>query len=292
MLSTGREFVRGRANGRNGGWMKLQVLALLLLFMGTTAYADTYHYKGADGSLIFTDDPSKIPRKPGKVTLRPDGAVSTQPQKKAAVSASVTTKPAIARKETPVVRRSSAYYEIGGRTFQDIRREMYYRSPGSRLSGKRVAIAWCEWSLGWVIHTIDDGTMCRIDAVDTRLDVTITMPRWVNYSAAPDGMKAAWDNYYQALLKHEEAHSDYGIAAARDIQRRLPELMGRHSCTDLTDDGTQLAKKILKVYREKDEEHDRTSLNSAMVTDVEIAADQREGVLGRQHPERQGLPAH
>jgi hypothetical protein len=53
-----------------------------------------------------------------------------------------------------------------------------------------------------------------------------------------------------------------------------------------------LAKKILKTYREKDEEHDRTSLNSDMVTDVEIAADEREGVLGRQYPERQGLPVH
>jgi predicted secreted Zn-dependent protease len=118
------------------------------------------------------------------------------------------------------------------------------------------------------------------------------MPRWVNYTAATDGMKAAWDNYYQAIFKHEEAHSDYGIAAAREIQRQLPELTGRYSCKDLKEDGTQLAKKILKTYREKDEAHDRTSLNSDMVTDVEIAADQREGVLGRQHPERQGLPAH
>ena len=260
------------------------LLLMLLSCLGTGAYAETYQYEGSDGTMIFTDDPSKLPRKPGKVKTIPDGGGSKQLQKREAVSPPLTTKPELARRETPEVQRSNAFYEIGGYTFMDVRREIYYRSP-QRISNK-VAVAWCSWEISWVINTIQDDTLCRINAIDTRIEVTITMPRWVNYASAGNGMKEAWDTYYTSVLQHEETHGNNGVAAARDIQRRLSELTGRYSCKDLQEDGNHLAHRIIKEYREKDEEFDRASLNADMITDVEIAADQREGVMGRQYPDR------
>jgi predicted secreted Zn-dependent protease len=235
--------------------------------------------------MIFTDDPSKIPRRPGKVKTVPDGVVgSKQPKKREVGSPPPTTKITLTQRETPEVHRSNAFYEVGGYTFMDVRREIFYRSP-KRISNK-VAVAWCIWEISWVINTRQDETLCRINSIDTRIDVSITMPRWANYASAGNGMKEAWDTYYKSVLEHEEIHGNNGIAAARDLQRRLSDLTGRYSCKDLQEDGKYLAHRIINEYREKDVEFDGVSLNADMITDVEIAADQREGVLGRQYPAR------
>jgi predicted secreted Zn-dependent protease len=260
------------------------ILLVLMSVLGTAAYADIYQYEGADGVMVLTDDPSNIPRKPGKVKTIQNFEGSKQQTKREAAPTSPSLKPALIRKEDPEVQRGNAFYDIGGYTFMDVRREIYYRSP-KRMSNQ-VAVAWCRWEISWVINTIQDDTLCRINSIDTRIDLSITMPRWVNYASAGNGMKEAWDTYYKSVLKHEETHGNNGVAAARDIQHRLYDLTGRYSCKDLQEDGKHLAHKIIKEYRQKDEEFDRASLNTDMITDVEIAADQREGVLGRQYPEQ------
>jgi|GEM_PF-843088 len=261
------------------------LLFLLCSLLGATAYADIYQYEDADGVMILTDDPAKIPSKPGKVKTIPDGAGVKQRQKSVTgPSQPAPAKLALVRRDTPEVQRSNAFYDIAGDTFMDVRREIYYRSP--RRKAKSVAVAWCRWEISWVIHTLQDETLCRVNAIDTTIDVTITMPRWVNYAAAGSGMKEAWNTYYTSVLEHEEIHGNNGIAAARDIQRRLSDLSGRYSCKDLKADGNQLAHRIIDEYREKDVELDRVSRNADMITDAEISADQREGVLGRQYPER------
>ena len=151
------------------------------------------------------------------------------------------------RSETPEVIRRDAFYEIDGRTFPEIRREIIYRSP------KRMAIAWCSWNVTWNIHAREKANRCEIDYVDTRATISITMPRWVNYASAGDGMKAAWDQYSGAILAHEETHASHGIAAANEIQRLLPDLVGgMSSCNSVREEAGLLANRIIKENREKD----------------------------------------
>lgn len=39
------------------------LLLVLLVFLGTEARADTYSYVDAAGTMVFTDDPAKVPLK-------------------------------------------------------------------------------------------------------------------------------------------------------------------------------------------------------------------------------------
>jgi predicted secreted Zn-dependent protease len=115
------------------------------------------------------------------------------------------------------------------------------------------------------------------------------MPRWINYASAGNGMKAAWDLYYVSVLGHEETHASHGLAAANDIQRRILDMGGAASCRSIFEDGNRLGRSIISEYREKDVEYDRVNGDDTdMITDVEMAADKRDGVLGRQYPARKG----
>lgn len=272
----------------NSCWKPL--LLVLLLFIGKEASADMYSYEESGGTMVFTDNPAKIPLKQRKVRRIPDDAEIARP-----VTGSNANSPAPAanqqpaRRETPEVHRQNLFYEIGGRTFQEIRREINRRSP-TRINN-RLAIAWCSWQVAWNIHTREKDNRCEISFIDTRAAVSITMPRWANYASAGEGMKAAWDQYYSSILAHEETHANHGVTAARDVHRRLSELGGSSSCRSIREEGGLLANRIIREYREKDAEFDRISGDDFdMITDVEIAGDKREGVLGRQYPARRNTP--
>lgn len=265
----------------NTYWKSL--FLVFLAFLGTEACADTYSYEDAGGTMVFTDNPAKIPQKRVKVRRIPDEAGSARPVTSAASSPAPATNPQPVRREEPEVHRQNMFYEIGGRTFMDIRREINRRSP-TRINN-RLAIAWCSWQVNWNIHTRVKENRCVVDFIDTRVAVSITMPRWVNYASAGVGMKEAWDLYYASILTHEETHASHGVTAARDIQRRLEDLGGSFSCKSIQEEGGLLASRIIKEYREKDVELDRVSGDDFdTITDVEIAGDKREGVLGRQYP--------
>ncbi len=271
----------------NMHWKPL--LLALLAFLGTEACADTYSYVDAGGTVVFTDDPSKVPLKRGKVRRIPDEAGFVRPVTSAASAMESATNSLPVRREEPEVQRQNMFYEIGGRTFMDIRREINRRSP-TRINNK-LAIAWCSWQVNWNIHTREKENRCEVAFIDTRVAVTITMPRWINYTAADAGMKEAWDMYSASILTHEETHASHGITAARDIQRRLSELGGMSSCKSIQEEGGLLARRIINENREKDVELDRVSGDDFdTITDVEIAGDKREGVLGRQYPAHRNAP--
>ncbi len=262
---------------------------MFLAFLATEACADMYSYEDAGGTMVFTDNPAKVPLKRGNVRRIPDGAGNSQPVTRDASFQATTTNPLPARRETPEVYRQNLSYDIGGRTFMDIRREINRRSP-TRINNK-LAIAWCRWQVNWNIHTREKYNRCDIAFVDTRVAVSITMPRWVNYTSAGVGMKEAWDLYYSTILAHEETHASHGITAALAIQRRLPEMGGSSSCKSIREEGGLLAGRIIKEHREKDVELDRVSGDDFdTITDVEMAGDKREGVPGRQYPARRNAP--
>lgn len=262
------------------------ISCICLLFLATDISADTYSYTGSDGTIVFTDDPAKVPRTQKKVRTIVDSDPPVQPLKKIAS----TQVPKAARrheqKDTAEVSRHNEFYPIGGYTFKDVQREITRR--GARRAGGKVAVAWCHWQINWHIHTRESGNHCAIDWVDTNVAYSITMPRWSNLASADKGMKEAWGKYYAGVLAHEETHAGHGISAGNEIQQRLSDLGGAVSCRSLVEDGELLARSIIKKYRAKDTEFDRVSgddydtQNEAM-----MAGDKADGVLGRQYPTRQ-----
>ncbi|MDD2542199.1 MAG: DUF922 domain-containing protein [Desulfuromonadaceae bacterium] len=259
------------------------LLLVLAVFLGTDACADMYSYVDKGGTMVFTDNPANIPLKLGKVRRIPDGAKSIRPVARTVSSPEPATNPLPVRKDAPEVYRQNLVYDIGGYTFLDIRREINRRSP-KRINNK-LAIGWCSWQVEWNIHTRQRENRCEVAFVDTSVAISITLPRWRNYASAGVGMKEAWDLYYGSVQSHEELHASHGVAAARDIQRRLSELEGRSSCNSIQEEGRYLASRIIKENREKDVELDRVSGDDFdTITDVEMAGDKRDGVLGRQYP--------
>ena len=70
-------------------------------------------------------------------------------------------------------------------------------------------------------------------------------------------MKSRWNNYYDALLKHEQGHQDFGINSAREIETTLHTLGSRKNCETLQNDANAAGHRILKKYAALEKTYDR-----------------------------------
>ena len=122
----------------------------------------------------------------------------------------------------PTVRTKTNYYEVYASTSEQLKSQM-------SLHGPRGFWANARWYLRW---TGD----CRLS-----VELTYTMPKWINKDLAPPALQKQWDVMIEKLWLHERGHGQFAIAAAREIER-----VGCHE-----------AQRILRKLRRQNEAYDR-----------------------------------
>ena len=150
---------------------------------------------------------------------------------------------------------SVKYYDISPMIPEEIGREMHNRSPikknGVTFKGNT------KWNVKWNFKWKKRSGICKITKVKTHLTVIYTMPRIsVNHSATLSVI-TPFNNYYNALMKHEEGHKDSGLYAARDIESTLLKLAPDTDCNRLSNSANRTGRKIIKKYNQRDIDYDK-----------------------------------
>ena len=99
----------------------------------------------------------------------------------------------------PTVKVSTEYYEIDGRTRDELREEMRTKGPNGYFG-------WTNWYIRWT------------GGCDVSVEVTYTMPKLKSPDGISAKLKESFDTFYDALLMHEENHGSHGISAANEIK--------------------------------------------------------------------------
>jgi len=154
----------------------------------------------------------------------------------------------------PVVSVTSHYYQIQGDTAKALRREMNTKSP-VKQNGKRYD-AYTAWSVKWRYTWDRTEHRCEINRVTTTVDVTFTLPDWQNYEAAPSALQQHWDDYYQALVAHEQGHQAFGVEAATEIEQGILALGPRENCQRLERDANKLGYKTIAAHSASEKQYD------------------------------------
>jgi predicted secreted Zn-dependent protease len=77
-----------------------------------------------------------------------------------------------------------------------------------------------------------DGSGCRISDVTVALDVTIILPIWeIPHDASP-ALRAEWERFLGALVRHELGHRAIALEGAEHLAQALERIHGR-SCDQL-----------------------------------------------------------
>jgi predicted secreted Zn-dependent protease len=132
------------------------------------------------------------------------------------------------------------YYDVHGRTFDELRADMRKLGPkvadSSFVGETRSPMRW-----SWRIESAN-GT-CSIRDVTVSVNAQITLPRWTPPADTEPGLAAEWNRFIAALETHEAGHKDISAKAGSEIVTRLRGLSGL--CSQINTRAGDLARVIV-----------------------------------------------
>jgi predicted secreted Zn-dependent protease len=157
---------------------------------------------------------------------------------------------------SPKVSVETQYYEVSGSNANEIRQSI--NANRKTLVSGQTFDAYTVWLVRWQYHWMASGRLCQMEQVRTSVNITFMLPKWVDREDADSNLKAHWDRYYTALIKHEEGHQQTGIEAATEIQNKLQKLKAS-SCEKLQKKADEMGKELIKKYNLRDIEFDKNT---------------------------------
>lgn len=127
-----------------------------------------------------------------------------------------------------LVHQSTKYYNVTGKTGQEVYRKMTKRGP--RAAGLRHALAATRGKID--VRNIKlgvQGRNCVIQRANVHLSLTYYIPRWSNKHRASAKARKAWERYVLAIVAHEKVHGKYFRETANNYDSALRKLKGRVS---------------------------------------------------------------
>jgi len=143
------------------------------------------------------------------------------------------------------------YYDVSGDSLSTIRDDIVQRRPW-----KEERDAETRWTIDWSFTTEDLGSVCRLQSLTIKTDITITMPRWNAAASEDDTLKGGWLRYFKLLAAHEEGHKQIALAAAKRVRQRLGQVRATADCAELERAVNREGKKAVDEFIEREKTYD------------------------------------
>lgn len=154
------------------------------------------------------------------------------------------------------VAKSYSYFSIGGRTLDEIDKELSARGPKVGGAGKRHPGATrMRFSSNVTYASSNRG--CTIDKAVVSVDATIILPRWGQRKRADGDTRLIWDTLSADIKRHEESHVQIARRHARELEQALRGLGRRSDCEALKRDAAALSARVLAAHDRAQERFDR-----------------------------------
>ena len=151
-----------------------------------------------------------------------------------------------------LVRDHARSYEVEGRTLATLRQELLSKGPAGP-NGRHVA-GLTTAELEWTAVYEDTGKGCRVGDHQVELDVTTTLPHWVQRAVAPHVVRRRWDSAAAAITEHEAGHRALAVQAAHALGALIAGFVSQAGCMRAA---TDLEWEAWKLHQRTQREHDR-----------------------------------
>lgn len=155
----------------------------------------------------------------------------------------------------PLVNIHYKYYWIYPKNKRDLNNALDQQSPiifnGTKYRGNT------QWQVNWNYRWWETGNSCKITTAKTTLTVTYTLPQIAKNHPVNPETRQIFDRYLQALYQHEQNHKNFGLAAAREIEKSLLNLPAFSTCTQLEKTANQVGQRLIETYHQREIEYDR-----------------------------------
>jgi len=159
----------------------------------------------------------------------------------------------LATSAEPSININTGYYPVFGMDARSIHQSILQNGPLGN-NGKRFH-AYTQWKVDWSYRWIESASRCRLTQLTVTIDIDYMLPELQSTEALDEPLKSGWERYFQALFKHEQQHKEYGVEAARELEKSLLALPAQ-PCSTFETSLTNTAEKILDIYHQLEKEFD------------------------------------
>ncbi len=156
--------------------------------------------------------------------------------------------------DTLVIRTN--FYAVSSSDPWELRADIKRKRPW-----KEEVDGFTRWKIDWSFTTASSDSDCRLQSLQLKTDITITIPKWTPPDDASDRLKQRWSAYALALLAHEEGHKKIVLAAAKEVRRRLNELKAARTCDELDATIKREATRIVESCEKRGKLYDEQTTN-------------------------------
>ena len=146
------------------------------------------------------------------------------------------------------------YYDIVGNSANSLRHELDINGPLDK-DGKRFD-GLTKWHVTWTYRYAPTEAGCKFTEINTSVEGTTTLPRWVDGDSATNSLIRKWQNYIAALRLHEDGHYAHGVGAAKEIEDLGQSFHVSDNCSTIAKKFNDQASSILEKYMAMDAIYD------------------------------------
>ncbi len=151
-----------------------------------------------------------------------------------------------------IVHKTISYFQISGKTADDLDRELSRHGPTTGSSQSRHPGA-TRIKFGGEITYVERNRNCAVGTANVTLNTQIILPQWKNRRRATPELRLIWDILSSDIKRHEERHAEIARQHARTLEKALKSLRPQKTCAIME-------KKVGNVTRSNIDAHDAAQM--------------------------------
>lgn len=114
-----------------------------------------------------------------------------------------------------------------------------------------------DWHIEWRPCFEVESGRCRIGGVASTVNVTYTLPKWVDRDAAPPHLRERWRRYIDGLATHEKGHGEIAREVAWQIEAALVGRVSSGGCELLNAESVPVVEEVMNRGEAMQRAYDR-----------------------------------
>ncbi|HEV7416910.1 MAG TPA: DUF922 domain-containing protein [Tianweitania sediminis] len=152
--------------------------------------------------------------------------------------------------------KSYSYFSIGGRTLEELEKELSKRGPQMKNTGKRHPGA-TQMEFTSKVGYAEQKGFCRIAKVGVTVRAKVILPRWRMRRRAEQDVALIWDTLSADIKRHEESHVIIAKNHARDLETAIAGLGRFKTCADAQAKVEAVTEQVLAAHDKAQERFDK-----------------------------------
>jgi predicted secreted Zn-dependent protease len=153
--------------------------------------------------------------------------------------------------------KTYSYFSVGGRTLDELERELNKRGPKVKSTGQRHPGA-TRMQFNTRLGYMEKNGSCRVTEATVTVQAKVILPKWRQRGKADQDVRLVWDTLSSDIKRHEDQHVAIATDYARRLERQLLRLGRYKDCKVVAAKAEATADAVLKKHDRAQAKFDET----------------------------------